>query len=287
MTRVSKNNVVNEDFISRLHLQDPHNLKAVSGGDINLAYSLYSGNQHLFLKVQPDHPASFFDSEVASLKALGQVVPVPKVMAQGEVQGNAYLLLTWVESGRGYQDDLGATVAKLHRQTADQFGFELNNLVDFVPKDNSWQDNWGEFFIKQRLEPLMKQAQQAKFWLTQRGDHFDNLKEQIRQDAHVQSVKPSLLHGDLWAGNFMFDQFGHAVLIDPNAFYGDREYDLGISRVFAGFNDDFYESYQAHFPLDDGWQERMKWYEFYYILMHFVRFGDIYAPRLNNLLISF
>ncbi|MBS9336175.1 fructosamine kinase family protein [Fructobacillus papyrifericola] len=275
------------DFLSRLNLQDPHDLKPVSGGDVNLAYSLYSGNDRYFLKVQPDHDKHFFDSEVASLKALGKYVTVPKVMKQGEIQGFAYLLLSWVKSGPSNQGDLGRALSVLHQGTNEQFGFELSNEADFVKKDNRWCDSWAEFFVNQRLEPLMKQAIKRGFWLTQRGDHYENLKKTILNDEHAKNVKPSLLHGDLWAGNFMFDEKGQPVFIDPNAFYGDREYDIAVSKVFPGFNDKFYEAYQAAYPLDEGYQERFKWYEFYYILMHFVRFGDIYAPRLNRLLLEF
>ncbi|MBS9334535.1 fructosamine kinase family protein [Fructobacillus sp. M1-13] len=287
MLSKANTSLLGPDFLSRLNLQDPHDLRPVSGGDVNLAYSLYSGNDRYFLKVQPYQDRHFFDSEVASLKALQKHVTVPKVMKQGEIQGFAYLLLSWVKSGPSNQGDLGRALAVLHQTKGSQFGFNLSNDYDFVPKDNTWSDSWGEFFVHQRLEPLMKQAIKKGFWLSQRGDHFEHLKQAILSDAHVQNVKPSLLHGDLWAGNFMFDEKGQPVFIDPNAFYGDREYDLAVSAVFPGFSQDFYEAYQKAYPLDEGYQERFKWYEFYYILMHFVRFGDIYAPRLNRLLLQF
>ncbi|GAP02700.1 fructosamine-3-kinase [Fructobacillus pseudoficulneus] len=275
------------DFITRLNLQDPHDVKTVSGGDVNKTYSLYSGMQRYFLKVQPGQSKDYFDHEIASLKALSQAVRVPKVMKQGEIQGNAYLLMDWVPAGTGNQETLGQKLADLHRVKGKAFGFEMNSDYDNVPKDNTWSSSWGEFFVKQRLEPLMTVAQKKALWLSQRGDHFENLKKTIMADEHVRQVEPTLLHGDLWAGNFMFDNDDEPVFIDPNSFYGDREFDLAVTKVFPGFNDDFYRAYQAAYPLEDGYQDRFKWYEFYYILMHFVRFGDIYAPRLNKLLISF
>ncbi|CAK1231609.1 fructosamine kinase family protein [Fructobacillus fructosus] len=287
MLSSADSNVIDQDFLSRLNLQNPHDLKAVSGGDVNMAFSLYSGSDRYFLKVQPDHDRHFFDAEVASLKALGQYVTVPKVIKQGESRGFAYLLLSWVPSGPAKQGDLGRALAVLHQAHGDRFGFDVSNPYDFVPKDNTWNDSWGDFFVHQRLEPLMKQAIKKAFWLTQRGDHFENLKKMILADEHVKNVQPSLLHGDLWAGNFMFDALGQPVFIDPNAFYGDREYDLAVSKVFPGFNQSFYDAYEKAYPLDEGYEERFKWYEFYYILMHFVRFGDIYAPRLNRLLLQF
>lgn len=275
------------DFVTRLGLEKPHDLEKVRGGDINEAFSIYSNNQRYFLKIQQNAQASFFDHEVAGLKALGEEVTVPAVLAQGKLQGHAYLVLTWINQGNGSQQELAKSLVKMHQATAPKFGFDSDNLVDFVPKNNTWQSSWAEFFVKQRLDPLMAQAQKNNFWLTQRGDHYSNLRETILNDNHAQTVQPSLLHGDFWAGNFMFNDQGKPVFIDPNVFYGDREYDLAISRVFAGFSPSFYNQYMQEWPLDDGWQKREKWYEFYYILMHFTRFGDIYAPRMNKLLTSF
>ncbi|WP_288846373.1 fructosamine kinase family protein [uncultured Fructobacillus sp.] len=278
---------ISMDFITRLNLQNPHDVKPVNGGDINATYSLYSGEKRYFLKVQPNQDRHYFDHEVASLKALSEWVKVPRVVKQGENQGSAYLLMNWIETGSNNQSALGEALAKLHHAKGKAFGFEVNADNDYFPKNNTWSSSWGEFFVHQRLEPLMALAKKKALWLNQRGDHFENLKKTILADDHVRQVEPSLLHGDLWAGNFMFDTNDQPVFIDPNSFYGDREYDLAVSKVFPGFNEDFYSSYEAAYPLEDGYEERFKWYEFYYVLLHFVRFGDIYAPRLNRLLISF
>ncbi|MBU7455142.1 fructosamine kinase family protein [Leuconostoc fallax] len=280
---------VTEDFLTRLNIQNIHDVVPVRGGDINEAYSLYSGTQHYFLKVQKQHPASFFDVEIAGLTALSQVVRTPKVIANGEIRGDAYLILEWIDRGKSDQGALGRTVANLHQKKSDNglFGFDVDNLNDTVPKHNDWQKSWAEFFVTQRLDPLMAQAKKQNSWLTQRGNHYEQLRETILQDDHAQTVQPSLLHGDLWSGNFMFDRLGTPILIDPNSFYGDREYDIAISQVFSGFKPAFYESYEAAYPLDSGFQTRANWYKFYYILMHFVRFGDIYAPRVDRLLATF
>ncbi|GAP00136.1 fructosamine kinase family protein [Fructobacillus ficulneus] len=284
---MTQSSPVNQEFITRLNIQDPHGLKSVRGGAGSSTYSLYSGHRRYFLKVQPNQSSQYFDHEIASLQALSQHVTVARVAKVGEIQGNAYLLLEWISTGTGDQSSLGQTVAKLHRAKGQAFGFSKNSSYDYFPKDNTWSNSWAEFFVHQRLEPLMAYAQKNTLWLNQRGNHFDNLKQTILNDVHARQVEPTLLHGDLWAGNFMFDDSNQPVLIDPSSFYGDREYDIAVSQVFPGFNEDFYSSYQADYPLEDGYQDRFKWYEFYYVLLHFIRFGDIYAPRLNKLLVSF
>src|SRR5260221_577911 len=50
------------------------------------------------------------------------------------------------------------------------------------------------------------------------------------------TVKPALLHGDLWGGNAGFDRAGAPVLFDPAVYYGDREADLAMTELFGGFS---------------------------------------------------
>ncbi|MDF7626921.1 fructosamine kinase family protein [Lactobacillaceae bacterium L1_55_11] len=278
--------IITTSFLNQLDLPDIEKVQAVSGGDINLAFSLYSEGQRYFLKVQPNQPASFFDSEIAGLEALGAVVRVPEVVGHGEADGHAFLILKWIDTGTGDQADLGAMVAKLHHHHGQEFGFSVSNMHDKVPKDNTFQDSWPRFFIEQRLKPLLKLGLERSPWLKQYQDRFEALFETIENDQHSQNVTPSLLHGDLWAGNFMFNSNHQPVLIDPNAFYGDREYDLAITAVFGGFDDTFYEAYAKNYPLDAGWLERMGWYQLYYILMHYVRFGGPYQGRLEQMLLE-
>jgi fructosamine-3-kinase len=101
-------------------------------------------------------------------------------------------------------------------------------------------------------------------------------------DQH--QVIPSLLHGDLWAGNYMFDDTGQPVLIDPDAVYGDREFDLAMTTIFGGFEPAFYQAYQQEYPLAKGVNERLPWYQFYYLCMHLILFGETYGPAVDGIL---
>jgi len=95
---------------------------------------------------------------------------------------------------------------------------------------------------------------------------------------------PCLLHGDLWAGNFICDENGNAVLIDPAVYYGHREADLAMTKVFGGFSREFYESYQAEYPLRPGWEYRERLYRLYHILNHLNLFGRGYLHEAESLL---
>ena len=95
---------------------------------------------------------------------------------------------------------------------------------------------------------------------------------------------PSLLHGDLWGGNYLVGEKGNVFLIDPAVYYGHREADLAMTSLFEGFSPDFYSAYQEEYPLPVGFEEREKLYQLYHILNHLNLFGGSYYQQVIQLL---
>ena len=67
----------------------------------------------------------------------------------------------------------------------------------------------------------------------------------------------SLLHGDLWGGNWGAVA-GEPVIFDPAVYYGDRETDIAMTRVFGGFGRAFYDAYESSWPMAPGHEQRLK-----------------------------
>lgn len=274
----------NDAWFKQLPIQHLNSWQPVSGGDINEAYRLETDDKSYFIKIQPQHPAAYFDHEKRGLEELSQVVNTPHPIAAGEIDGDAYLVLNWLDSGRGRQADLGRAVAKMHQHHARQFGFYTSHHTKALFKDNTFNDSWADFYVKQRLMPERDAAVAAGRWNDFRDQHFQKMVAAF-QDCYAQrQVEPSLLHGDLWAGNYMFTSDGTPTLIDPDALYGDREYDLAMTTIFAGFEPDFYRAYNDVYPLDAGYQDRLPWYQFYYLCMHLILFGEMYGGSVDNIL---
>ncbi|WP_295731552.1 fructosamine kinase family protein [uncultured Limosilactobacillus sp.] len=256
----------------------------VSGGDINEAYRVVADGIPYFVKVQPHQPTQYFAHEQNGLKALGSVINTPKVIATGEINGNAYLILNWIEEGPENPVALGHAIAKLHQKHADQFGFSTNHRTRVLLKDNSWNDSWRDFYLNQRLAPEINIAKKLGRWNDWRNFHFQKMTTKFDHYYKSNSVTPSLLHGDLWAGNYMFNQNGTPTLIDPDALYGDREYDLAMTTIFGGFTPAFYQAYNEAYPLTPGFEDRLPWYQFYYLCMHLILFGETYGPAVDHIL---
>lgn len=274
---------LNHNWFSQLPIKNIDHYQPVSGGDINEAYRLSAAGKQYFIKVQPHQPASYFQHEINGLKAIGKVTNTPTPLYNGVIDGDAYLVLNWLDETSGSQADLGRAVAKMHQQENDCFGFVDNHHTKALVKDNSWNKSWVDFYINQRLQPEVKVATERGRWNRWRNDHFRQMVNQFQHYYAVHPVKASLLHGDLWAGNFMFAHH-QPYLIDPDAVYGDREFDLAMTTVFGGFDQEFYQAYGAVYPFTPGINDRLPWYRFYYLCMHLVLFGESYGPSVDHIL---
>lgn len=66
----------------------------------------------------------------------------------------------------------------------------------------------------------------------------------IFNDEAMRSVRPSIIHGDLWSGNSGTDHdTGEPIIFDPSSSYSHNEAELGIMRMFGGYTSDFFDSY--------------------------------------------
>lgn len=279
---------LNQDWLSQLPLTSIERVRSVSGGDINEAYQIITQDQtKYFLKVQPQHPQSYFDHEAAGLRLIGNVITTPEPTAQGQINGDAYLMLNWIDSGNGSQRDLGTAVAAMHQQHHVQFGFDHNHQSGNIIKNNQWQSDWATFYAEQRLDTLAEAAQKNHVWNNWRQAHFAQMRSEFIVYYRGHEVQPSLLHGDLWSGNYMFATNGTPILIDPDVFYGDRELDLAMTTIFGGFSDQFYQAYQSSYPLPAGFEKRLPWYQFYYLCMHLNLFGESYGGAVDRILANY
>lgn len=279
--------MLTKEWLNQLPIEEIQSWVPVSGGDINDAYRIDTRTQPYFLLVQPQTPASFYEHEVEGLRLLGEVALVPNVIGSGAINGDAYLLLEWLTTGHGNQRDLGRLVATVHQVHQPRFGFDHDVLNTKLPKINTWQTNWGHFYVEQRLELVAHRAAQNGLWSPIRQEQLKRLEKKILAYYQNHETRPSLLHGDLWAGNYIFTDTGQPALIDPDVFYGDRELDLAMTTLFGGFSADFYAGYTAQYPLTAGFEDRLAWYQLYYLLAHLNLFGETYGPSVDRILAQY
>ena len=265
---------------------------AVYGGSINDVYRLETGAGPFFLKVNTaDQFPSLFVSEMKGLEMLRRAGPlrVPRVLAQGELDGTTFLLMEHIahtqEEDRDFQSRFGRALAQLHRHTHGTFGLDHDNHIGLLRQVNTPHKDWVEFLVQCRLEPMVKMGRESN--RIHPGDVIRFERLYGRLSGLIPMEMPALLHGDLWKNNYLATPDGQAVLIDPAVYYGHREMDLAMTRLFGGFDRDFYDAYHAEEPLEPGWEERVDLCNLYPLLVHLNLFGGTYADRVGAVLRRF
>ena len=261
----------------------PEPESGVSGGSIHRTYRWRCGEEPLFVKVADHSDGAGLEAEATGLLELAGAhgVRVPSVRARGTAGHTAFLALEWIESrptGRSAERRLGEGLAAQHRITAQDFGFGSDNFIGRTPQPNGSLSDWAEFFRERRLRHQLALAVQNGF-----GGLLENPGARLLEsvDALLAGHQPeaSLLHGDLWAGNWLADEQDEPVVFDPAVYYGDREADLAMTRLFGGFGRSFYDAYLASAPLPAGHAVRAELYNLYHVLNHANLFGGGYARQ--------
>ena len=200
----------------------------------------------------------------------------------------SFLILKYIKSGiktPTFWYDFGKQLANLHKHTVNFFGLDYNNYIGSLIQRNNKHSSWTEFFINERLSYQVKMARDNKRVDKDTISSFDRFYN--RMDSIFPVEPPALLHGDLWSGNYMVNENGQPVIIDPAVYYGHREMDLGMSQLFGGFDNQFYTSYHNHFPLENGWKERLQFCNLYPLMVHVNLFGGTYLNSVKEILRKF
>ncbi len=262
----------------------------VSGGDINKAFCLHTSQEKLFLKwnVGNRFPA-MFQKEANGLAALAKNgIRTPEVIDVNSFGSHQYLILQWVETGKrapGFWNDLGTMLAELHGRPQDFYGWPEDNYIGSLVQQNRKMCSWPSFYGECRIMPLVAMLRDNGSFDRKTVAQAETFCKRL--NAVFPSEPPSLLHGDLWAGNFMIDHSGNPLLIDPAVYFGHREMDIGMSLLFGGFDEEFYQAYQLAYPLEKGWEQRLDFTQLYPLLVHGVLFGGHYVSTCRSFFEAF
>lgn len=278
--------------------ETPSHAQRIGGGDINQAARVVVGVRTLLVKWHDHPPApaagwlSMFGAEAEGLKLLASAnaVRVPEIVAYRDAENGApaYIVMEWIERGHAGQqaagEVLGHQLATMHSVAAPAYGLAYGNYCGATPQDNRWSESWIEFYGQRRLGFQMALAGQQGLLPRQRRVRLERLLDRLADWIDEHACQPCLLHGDLWGGNWLVDAAGQPVLIDPAVYYGDREAELAMCRLFGGFPREFYRAYDAAWPPAPGRDQRTPLYQLYHVLNHLNLFGEGYGGHVDSIL---
>jgi len=267
-------------------------VRGIAGGDINRAMQVETASRRYFVKWHPTPQPDVFVCEAKGLALLAAAgaARVPAVIGAGRVPESeaAFLILEWIERGGGKSGpaaaELGRQLAGLHRPRQARYGLDHDNYIGRLPQPNTFADSWVSFYATERLGAQRDLAARNGRLPAPRARGLERVIASLDRWIDESACQPSLLHGDLWGGNWLVSAAGEPVLIDPAVYYGDREADLAMTRLFGGFPPAFYDAYREAFPLAPGYAEREPLYQLYYLLCHLNLFGEGYGGSVDAIL---
>jgi fructosamine-3-kinase len=206
-------------------------------------------------------------------------LPVPAVAYASD----ALLVLEFVPGSGSLapaaERDAARHLAALHDRTADAYGFPFDTLSGPYHQPCPWTDDWPAFFGEHRLGHVARAARDEGALAPAAFERVDAVRADL--DGLLPAAPtPSLLHGDVWAGNLVVRGGAVRAFLDPACSYGHAEVDLAYAD-WVGFSAAFFEAYDDARGLAPGFEERRDAYALYPILEHVRYFG---APRYRDAL---
>ncbi|MBU6080604.1 MULTISPECIES: fructosamine kinase family protein [Allobacillus] len=262
-------------------------IQSVSGGSINDSYWIQTASQQYFMKVHTDSPQDFFHIEKTGLDQIRstKTIHVPEVINYSDEQGEAYLLMEWVEGKQTSKTDvmLGRNLALMHQQTNSKHGFYSDTYIGTLPQTNAMCASWVDYYRDFRLKNQLELGIQTKRIHGVRREKLERLMERL-DELLPNDVSASYLHGDLWGGNWLVGPKGVPYLIDPSFLYGHRLFELAFTELFGGFSQTFYNEYNEVYPIDSYYKDIKEIYQLYYLLVHLNLFGEMYGASVDRIL---
>jgi len=261
------------------------------GGDINSSYCLFTTKGKYFLKVNDKNKYPLmFTREASGLHKLREfcTLKIPQVIKHANCNDQQYLILEWLEKGTPKKDmweNFGTGLAMMHKQPQEYFGLNEDNYIGSLNQNNDQHDEWYSFYTECRIKPLVKKLFDAGDLSATDIRDADLFCNNVRAILPIEN--PSFLHGDLWAGNYMITSYGYAAIFDPAVYCGHREMDIGMTKLFGGFDQHFYDAYNEAYPLENGWEKRLPITQLYPLLVHAVLFGGHYISEVKHIFSAF
>lgn len=267
--------------------------RQVGGGSVCAGLEINTSEGRFFVKYSPSNKyPGMFESEKKGLELLALAhtkltIPEP-ILCDSDGGGTNFLLMEYLESEtpeKNFWRNFGYRLALLHRNSSRQYGLKFNNYIGSLRQNNTFHADWTEFFIEERLKIQFDQAVKNGFLKPESEREFDLFYKKLPDLVPVE--KPALIHGDLWAGNYMTGPGGRAAIFDPSCYYGHRESDIAMTMLFGGFPNDFYANYNEAFPMESGWRQRSDIFNLYPLLVHVNLYGHSYVSKTMDIIRSY
>ena len=264
----------------------PKSIEQVHGGEIHNAWRIEFSSKKLFLK-RNIRNKKFLEFEKFCLQNLKKYINqktlvIPEVVAYKNIKNIEILILEWIDMQSFNQKNLGKGLGEMHLNANEAnpklFGYPVEGFIGISDQKEGWENTWIDCFLNLRIIPQLS-ILKSNFL---DNETINKIKEKIKSELLKHQPINTLVHGDLWSGNIGIDNSGKGVIFDPASWWADNEVDIAMTRLFGGFNKEFYEEYHKIFPLKQGFEKRIIIYNLYHVLNHANMFGGGYFNQVKD-----
>ena len=283
---ISLTNIEVSEICNHLGQSKLINIQQIYGGSIHSSWRLDFKDQKIFLK-KNIRSQKFLKFEKYCLEDLRNYIDhedliIPKVLKYFELNNVEILLMEWINMNNSNQKKLGKGLGLMHLNSNEnnpkRFGYHIDGFIGTTKQIRGWEKNWADCFVKQRIQPQLLMLKDEII----DNEIIEKLKSKIYYILSKHKPMNSLVHGDLWSGNIGISNIGKGVIFDPASWWADNEADLAMTRLFGGFQKEFYQEYYKIIKIKPGLEKRRIIYNFYHILNHANMFGGSYLIETKN-----
>ncbi|KAL1862500.1 hypothetical protein VTK73DRAFT_6876 [Phialemonium thermophilum] len=230
--------------------------------------------------------------EYTAMREIYDTLPsiAPRPVGYGECrdQEGHFFICDYLELDHTLPDPvrLGEKLAELHRKSESptgMFGFHCTSFDGKLPLNTTWESSWTTFFQTLMRDVYKLDVEVNGFWqelddAVQTTLHrlIPRLLDPLTSDG--RSIKPCLIHGDLWEANIGTDAYtGEIYIFDACAYYAHHEKELGIWRCKhhklygEEYRQEYFKNYQPSEPLEE-YDDRNRLYSVETLLINSAHF---------------
>lgn len=266
--------------------QDVKRLELLQQGQIGDIYMARVEDQRYVVKTSEEKEKLAIEAHM--LKDLYEAkIRVPNVI----LSKGPFLVLEYIQTmdqDRTTQEiEAAKLLSRLHSKTNESrmYGYYYDTTIGpFFQKNEQTQYNWTLFLGQMRIIPMARHCYDKGKIQKEMVDRLEVLCRDLYKRIDMRTIYPSLLHGDVWSGNVLFERSGGACLIDPAIYYGDKEMELAFILLFDTFGETFFDAYSKVHPLsEDFYESKVLLYQIYPLLVHVALYGGSYTGQLEQI----